>query len=201
MQGASMGMQDEQDKISSENERKEERKLLEDFQSGNEEAFSALCLRYDPLLQRLVRSAVHRYGEYGAESEDFMQEARLAFYKAAVRFNWKQSEVTFGLYSKICVKNRLISAGRRLISHSISASESSPLDVELVASRHKVAGKVSEELAERVLSLLSVYERQVFSLYCQGLSYEQIAKNLHKSLKSVDNAIYRIHAKMKNMNS
>jgi len=50
---------------------------------------------------------------------------------------------------------------------------------------------------DRFLGELTSYEHKVFDLYIRGHSYDVIAKALDVSKKSVDNAIYRIRAKLK----
>jgi RNA polymerase sporulation-specific sigma factor len=43
---------------------------------------------------------------------------------------------------------------------------------------------------------LSKLEQQVLKLYLQGLSYEEIAEQLGKTEKSIDNALQRIRGKL-----
>ena len=52
-------------------------------------------------------------------------------------------------------------------------------------------------LAEKMLSLLSSYERRVFRLYVQGVRSADIAELLGKTPKSVDNALSRIKNKLR----
>ncbi len=44
---------------------------------------------------------------------------------------------------------------------------------------------------------LSRFERQVVQLYLQGMSYRQIAEQLGKEPKAIDNALQRIRTKIK----
>ena len=87
-------------------------KQIELIQSGDESAFEAIREQYAALLLSTVSKMMP--GLPDAEFEDLMQEATLALYHAALRFKPDQEKVTFGLYAKICVRNRLISAIRKL---------------------------------------------------------------------------------------
>ncbi len=55
----------------------------------------------------------------------------------------------------------------------------------------------SRAIKEKLRNDLSRFERQVVQLYLQGLSYRQIAQQLGKEPKSIDNALQRIRGKIK----
>jgi RNA polymerase sporulation-specific sigma factor len=122
-----------------------------------------------------------------------LQEAHLALYRAATSFDEKQTAVTFGLYAKICIRNRLISALRRqkrLLRKQpqISAAISPPIssDFDLISIKNQYG------------HLLTRYEEQVLNLRLKGLSYKEISKKLAKDPKSIDNALCRIRTKIRN---
>lgn len=168
--------------------------LLLKIREGDSRAFDSLCEMYAPLIGSLVSSAVERYRRYGSEYEDLRQEAALALYRAAMSYRVEQSEVTFGLYAKICVRNRLISAGRRMIRHCSAQAASAGGAVQVRESA--LAGSPAMS-ATPDLSVLSDYERRICLLYVKGYSYARIAKEVGRPEKSVDNAIYRIRRKLR----
>ena len=53
-----------------------------------------------------------------------------------------------------------------------------------------------EQLEERLDRSLSKMEKQVFVLFREGYSYQQIAKRLGREPKSIDNALQRIKTKV-----
>ena len=169
-------------------------KQIELIKSGDESAFDLLREQYAALLLSMVSRAMTDHPD--AEFEDLMQEATLALYHGALSFDLQQDKVTFGLYAKICVRNRLISAIRKLrrISRGSLASEKLPQTVsERKSSRRAPMG----ELSHLVDTLFSDLERSVYRLYLQGYSAAQIADRLGRTEKSVDNAIYRMRRKIK----
>lgn len=119
----------------------------------------------------------------------------MAFYKAACRFDLEQSGVTFGLFAKVCIKNRLISVRRKLTSQSRLKSESGMPRLEPVTSRGDSEGM--RRLSGEVQALLSPFEQKVFTLYANKCSYSEIAHALSRSVKSIDNAVYRIKRKLR----
>lgn len=184
-------------------------KLVNDFQQGNEEAFTVLCEKYKPLMLAMISRIILSSfpGVAGSEHDVLMQEATMALYDAARSFDAEQSEVTFGLYSKICIRNRLVSVKRKFaaekkkknkkMSASTKVSEAERVGREVASHKHR-AQPNAEALSKVIDGCLSEFEKKVFGLYLQNLSYSEIAEILGISLKSVDNALYRIRCKLKN---
>ena len=54
-----------------------------------------------------------------------------------------------------------------------------------------------EEIADKIKTRLSDFERTVLAIYLRGGSYAQIAAQTGKSVKSIDNAVQRIRRKLK----
>ena len=125
-----------------------------------------------------------------------MQEATLALYHGALSYDLQQDKVTFGLYAKICVRNRLISALRKL--RRTTRAPLAPEKLPQSASERKSDRRAPMgELSDLVDTLFSDLERSVYQLYLQGYSAAQIADRLGRNEKSVDNAIYRMRRKIK----
>ena len=167
-------------------------KQIELIQSGDESAFEAIREQYAALLLSTVSKLMP--GCPDAEFEDLLQEATLALYHAALSFKPDQEKVTFGLYAKICVRNRLISAIRKLRR----ASAPQPAETKETASQRKSSRRAPlGELSHLVDTIFSDFERSVYELYLQGYSASQIAERLERDAKSIDNAIYRMRRKIR----
>ena len=196
-------------------------KYLERIQSGDDGAFELLLAQYRPLIENEVKVAVSRSPELMPEYEELTQEARLALYGAAKNYR-SGGKVTFGLYAKICIHNRIVSFVRKFRtlqrknarlakagSHAASVGRKrrghSVFDMTAVSETGKLSVSDKESgvpfSADKALKFLetdaTVYEKQVFLMYIQGLSYREIAARLGKSQKSVDNAIFRVKRKLK----
>lgn len=170
-------------------------KYIQSLQSGDESSFDFLREQYAALLLSMVSAALAEVPN--AEFEDLMQEATLALYHAAINFDLQQNEVTFGLYAKICIRNRLISALRKLrraIRTDVGGRDKS----DLTSTQRKSARRASlGDLSDLVDTQFSAYEKSVYRLYLQGCSVIEIADQLNRTPKSVDNAIYRLRRKIK----
>ncbi len=169
-------------------------RMLLKIKEGSDDDFRALSEAYGALLKRSSSSFYEKCRHLGAEYEDLLQEAAMGLYKAAITYSPKREEVTFGLYAKICITNRLISVQRKLIRANAkkTAKESRPPKVNRLSKGDRKVLDIDAHI-----DTLSVFERDVFTLYLEGCSYNEIAEKLRKNVKSVDNAMYRIRKKLK----
>lgn len=172
--------------------------MLSALQKGESGAFTQIRAQYDALLSSMANKCLTVY-HYDAEYDDLMQEASLALYKAAQTFDITQSEVSFGLYAKICIRNRLISAGRKL-----SRQRKHDRAVKLRRYPDRTQKRYAEfaqfgDFAQVIDAAFSDFEKSVFTLYLQGCSYKEMALELDKNEKSIDNAICRMKSKLKKL--
>ena len=184
-------------------EKEEIKNLVLVAQKGDQNAFGRLLEVYDPLISATV-SRFKISGMSDADEEDLRQEAVLAFYSALVAYDPSFSGVEFGLYAKVCICNRLVSQMRilkRHLSHSIVSYDTEKL-LEQLASTEDPAARIVEIESERSLlrlinGNLSPYEQRVFRMYVSGMSSAKMAEKLESTEKSINNAVYRIRKKLK----
>ena len=171
--------------------------LLLSAKNGDQSAFSELVKIYSPLID----SMSERYGKFSdsdggkPERDDMRQEACIGFYRALVTYDTEQDGVSFGLYAKICIRNRLVSILRKKKSENKRIPKSE-LPVESAAAPQERRTDKSELMA-LVDRKLSGYEKKVFLLYLDGASYGEISAKVGKPEKSVDNALFRARKKLR----
>ena len=172
--------------------------------SGDREAEEALVVRYN----RLVRMCARPCFLAGGDSEDLIQEGMLGLLSAIREYDPGKS-AAFRTYAEICIRNRLFSAVKAAARNkhtplNQSVSIESPLygGAGQSGSQAKDPEEIlldRESLRERMEALmgrLSRFEAGVLRLYLSGLSYSEIAAQVGKSPKSVDNAVQRIRRKL-----
>ncbi len=162
--------------------------------NGDEGAFSELCEIYKPLIENMTDRYAARLNAIIQDKDDLRQEATVAFYRAVKTFDVSQDKVSFGLYAKICIKNRMVSLIRRANKKSAlrSAGTAEP-EGKRIGDRVFDFGELLA-ISDRILSKR---EKTVFSLYVGGKSYKEISELLFVSEKSVDNALFRAKSKIK----
>lgn len=165
-------------------------------------AFEQLLSRYEPL----IASTVSRYAPAGQE-DDARQEALAGFYRAVLTFNTAQPGVEFGLYAKICVTHALIShareAQRRAMRTASAVEYEDYLRYRAESSADPAQQIIDEEnissLRRLIREHLSGFENQVWDMHTAGVPSAGIAQQLGRSERSIDNALYRIRRKLREL--
>ena len=182
--------------------------LLLAVKEGDNNAFAQLVSQYEPLLYASARRTMAKMSQSGvADEEEMLQEARYALYSAAVTYSFEVREVTFGLYAEICIRNALTSRFlRRSVRHpfplSLDEMRRTGQFVEPTlgvgdALETLIQNETIEILHAFIAKVLSPLEWSVFKLHEQGLKMEQIAKQLGRDKKSVENALARAIKKLR----
>ena len=178
--------------------------------SGDRVAEEALVIRYN----RLVRICARPYFLAGGDSEDLIQEGMVGLL-AAIREYDPSKAAAFRTYAEVCIKNRLRSAVKAAARDKRTPLNNSvPFEPPLFDGKgeqyayHAPVRQLEDpeeiflsresfrERMEALMGQLSGFEANVLRLYLNGLSYSEIAAEVKKSPKSVDNAVQRIRRKL-----
>ncbi len=132
--------------------------------------------------------------------EDAVQEGNIGLFKAILSYR-ENAEASFSTYAKKCILNSMLSARQRAQSYKhMVLSNALPLDESILLPSLEadfIAKEQNREFIRIARQKLSDFEFLVFSLYTMQYSYKEIAKIAGKNEKSVNNAIQRIHAKLR----
>ncbi len=179
--------------------------LVDKIKKGDHDAFLELAKSYE----KRIYKTVNALNVADHEKEDLFQEGLIGLYKASMTYA-DNSDASFSTYAYICIKHSISSALRIYNSKKNYPIRSSlPLDSDSEIAEIQGLGLITqpellliekenyELLVSKIDSELSGYERKVFKLFLQGLTYGEISEKLQTSTKSVDNAIQRIRGKLK----
>ncbi|MBE6641635.1 MAG: sigma-70 family RNA polymerase sigma factor [Ruminococcaceae bacterium] len=171
--------------------------LISSAASGDDSAFARLLEHYAPL----INAEVSGFKNCGFDEDDVRQEAYIAFFRAVKSYTGTDRSVSFGLYAKICIKNRLISAVRKFSRYrdgEVPDALEPRTDDPVCDPYELLAGKENAALLKATVDrLLSVYEKTVLHYYIAGFSPSEIALRIGKDERSVSNALFRIRGKLK----
>ena len=185
--------------------------VVMEAKAGNNKAQEYLIFKYE----NFVKAKAKSYFLIGADKEDIYQEGMIGLYKAIRDFNPEKS-TSFKAFAEICVTRQIITAIKTAtrqkhipLNTYVSLnkpiyeeeSERTLLDVlsglrisdpeELMISKEQI--RFIEETISEVLSGL---ERKVLTSYLDGKSYQEIACDLERHSKSIDNALQRVKRKL-----
>ena len=191
----------------------EEKDILILAQSGNMEAVEFLLNKY----KNFVKSKSRTYFLVGAEKSDIVQEGMIGLYKAIKDYN-PEGGSSFRSFADLCITRQIITAiktATRLkhmpLNSYISLNKSADDENEntMIESLLEIQHPDPEEiminkerlgiLENQLKNCLSKYETNVLKRYAMGKSYIEIAKELGKSEKSIDNALQRIKKKLEKL--
>ena len=173
-------------------------KDIEALKNGDESVFTRIAEDFSPLIKSEVAKAVSMASGYEYDYDELTQEAMLALYRSAC--SYKEGEVTFGLYAKICIRNRMLSCIRKLASKARKAEK---LRTAVPEAHHSAPEELllaiedNSEFGKWLASALTRFEASVLDLYLEKKRYSEIAKELGVAEKSVDNALYRVKRKIR----
>ncbi|MBQ4561143.1 MAG: sigma-70 family RNA polymerase sigma factor [Clostridia bacterium] len=169
--------------------------LLDRARRGEENAMEQLLVEFSPLIEAKVSEYINIL-----EEDDIRQLCAIGLFEAAQSYSEEKAngKVTFGLYAKLCIRNRLISEVRRLSPITEAMDEDIPADgvsmEEEIVRRQDLA-----DALDKARKKLTPFEDRVLRLYLTLNSYNEVAALLGKSRKSVDNALSRIRAKFRDL--
>ena len=178
---------------------------------GDSRAVEYLLNRY----KNFVRSKARSYFLIGADHEDIVQEGMIGLYKA-IRDYRAEKLSSFRAFAELCVTRQIITAIKTAtrqkhipLNSYISLnkpiyeedSDRTLLDViteegmsnpeEMIIDREDLSlieGKIGQ--------MLSDLEKDVLVRYMEGKSYVEIAGEMNRHVKSIDNALQRIKRKL-----
>ena len=179
--------------------------LVRQYQAGDDQAAEQLIERY----KQLVRAHARTLFLAGGDQDDLLQEGMIGLFKSMQHFDpERENSVPFQNYAAVCIDRQMYSAimaARRQknqplnTSVSLDAFTQETIDWKIGSSKSPESLLLDEEIFSQTLSglktLLSRYEIEVLDCYLAGMNYQEIAKALNKSPKSVDNALNRMKKK------
>lgn len=157
-------------------------------------AFAELVDRYTPMMNKVIS---HFHGQLVKSGEAF-SEACVALYRATLTYDVTRKDVTFGLYAKICVYRTLCDIiGREAQRPEVTDEDISAISYDTTIESSIVARDTVKRALRAARELLSDYEFEIFRLYLRGYTTKEMAEELGKSPKSIDNAKSRMMKRLR----
>ena len=185
--------------------------VVERASAGDEEALEYLLNKY----KNFVRSKARSYFLIGADHEDIVQEGMIGLFKAIRDFR-EDKLSSFRAFAELCITRQIITAIKTAtrqkhiplnsyvsLNRPIYDEESDRTLLDVLAEGRVVSPEellISREdyssIESRIGQVLSDLEQQVLRAYLDGKSYQEIAKDLNRHVKSIDNALQRVKRKL-----
>lgn len=192
-------------------ELKTDEDIVEAVREGSSEALEYLINKY----KNFVRAKARSYFLIGADREDIVQEGMIGLFKSIRDFRGDKL-ASFKAFAELCITRQIITAIKTAtrqkhipLNSYVSLdkpiydedSDRTLLDIicgsrvsdpeEMLIHREEFTG-----LEDKMSEILSGLERRVLMLYLDGRSYQEIAVDLDRHVKSIDNALQRVKRKL-----
>lgn len=196
--------------MQSQYEKYTDEELINLVHENDPDAMEYIIKKYSPLVRKCTRTLFL----IGADAEDLSQEGMIGLFKAIQNYN-DNTRASFFTFAKHCINNQVSSAIKAsnrqkhiplnsYISIYSTINEGNEELIEMLeAGRNSnpehiiVDNENTSSIQTWLDNNLSKLEKQVLSLYLQGITHDDIGERLGKTKKQVDNAISRIREKLK----
>ena len=164
----------------------------------------------------LAKEKAKTYFIMGADAEDVVQEGMIGIFKA-IRGYDEQGKASFQTFVELCITRQILTAVQganrkkhQILNNSVSLNQEKdgpeedgiPI-IEKIPGRQTMdpaAMTVHAELLQALVTdggpVFSPLENQVWRCLQRGMNYREIAEELGRSPKSIDNAIQRVRKKI-----
>ncbi len=178
--------------------------------AGDTDAEEELIERYGVVVRARARACFL----VGGDGEDLIQEGMIGLISAIRAFS-PDGGASFKTFAELCIKRRLYSAirasySKKNVSIDDCLSLESPFFDKNQADtlndlHHAFQRGPEDEIIDResthsfwenILACLSKLEAEILGFYLKGLSYQEIASEINRPVKSVDNAVQRVRKKL-----
>lgn len=190
---------------------KTDEEIALEAKEGNNFALEFLINKY----RNFVKAKARSYFLIGADREDIIQEGMIGLYKAIRDFKGDKLS-SFRAFAELCITRQIITAIKTAtrqkhipLNSYVSLnkpiydedSDRTLLDIlsgakitdpeELMINREEY-----DDIEFKMGEILSDLEWRVLMLYLEGKSYQEIALELKRHVKSIDNALQRVKRKL-----
>lgn len=197
------------------NDYEDDGELLYLLSDNNDETQEVIYNKYKPVISFYA----NKYSTYvegkGIDYNDLYQEGLIGLINAINGFK-EQKDIKFSTFAFLCIKRKILTAVKNVNrkKHSI-LNESYSLDYKqdddirsfdnMLSSNNGgledvlVSKEQNEYFNNRLNSDLTDFERMVYDLRINNFTYDEIARTLGKTQKSVERTLDRIRIKIKSI--
>lgn len=179
--------------------------------SGDSYAEECLINKY----KNYVKAKAKSYFLIGADKDDIYQEGMIGLYKAIRDFKSDKLS-SFRAFAELCITRQIITAIKTAtrqkhiplnsyisLNKPIYDEESDRTLIDILSTVHVsdpeeliISREERIKIEKKMSEILSDLEMEVLRCYLDGKSYQEIACDLDRHAKSIDNALQRVKRKL-----
>lgn len=179
--------------------------------NGDVDAEEYLINKY----RNFVKAKAKTYFLIGGDKDDIFQEGMIGLYKAIRDFKPDKLS-SFRAFAELCITRQIITAIKTAtrqkhiplnsyisLNKPIYDEESDRTLMDIISAIHIsdpeeviISNEERSKIKNRMSEVLSDLEMEVLKCYLEGKSYQEIACDLERHAKSIDNALQRVKRKL-----
>lgn len=179
--------------------------------NGDADAEEYLINKY----RNFVKAKAKTYFLIGGDKDDIFQEGMIGLYKAIRDFKPDKLS-SFRAFAELCITRQIITAIKTAtrqkhiplnsyisLNKPIYDEESDRTLMDIISAIHIsdpeeviISNEERSKIKNRMSEVLSDLEMEVLKCYLEGKSYQEIACDLERHAKSIDNALQRVKRKL-----
>lgn len=188
-----------------------EEEVVEFAKAGDSRAQEFMIRKY----KNFVRSKARSYFLVGADREDIIQEGMIGLFKA-IRDYRPERIASFKAFAELCIQRQIITAIKTAtrqkhiplnsyvsLNKPVYEDDSDRTLMDVVSCRGHddpetlfISREEMDSMEAKMGEVLSELELQVLMYYLEGKSYQEIAVDMDRHVKSIDNALQRVKRKL-----
>lgn len=189
----------------------EDEDIVELASYDNSSALEFIMHKY----KNFVRSKARSYFLIGADMDDIIQEGMIGLYKA-IRDYDREKLTSFKSFAEICITRQIITAIKSAtrqkhiplnsyvsLNKPLFEEESERTLLDMISGNKTtdpmdlfIGREDMDTMETRIGEILSDLEKEVLLSYIDGKTYQEIAIDLNRHVKSIDNALQRVKKKL-----
>jgi len=178
--------------------------LVTMLRQGDQNVMDYLIEKYKTMVRQKARVLYLA----GGDQDDLIQEGMIGLFKAIQDYR-ADKDASFRTFAQLCVERQLyhaIQSSNRRKHQPLNGYVSLYGEEWEAETKNKfqqspeslfIAQENAQQIEEMIRKQMSKMENQVLALYLRGNNYLEIAEQLDKTPKTIDNAIQRIRRKVK----
>lgn len=173
--------------------------LIKQARNGDENSLNKLMNNYKNLVNKIAK----KYFIIGGEFADVIQEGMIGLFNAYNKFDISKN-VLFKTFASVCINRQIITAIKKAYKNNKSELfddiNAETLNSNIICFNPEddiVLKEDYEILLKEISEKLSSLEYKILDEFLKEQNYDEIAKKLNLTKKSVDNALSRIRTKLK----
>ena len=157
---------------------------------------------FDGIIKAIVLD-IRKTKCFDDDMNDLMQEGRMGLISATDSFN-ENKATKFYTYASKCIRNNILDFLRSQNSNGNKALNN-PINIDDVLEDLTSGEKTPEDILieketlERIDRALNKTQKEVLNLYNQKCSYAEMAKQLGKTTKAIDNILQQVKRVLKDL--